>query len=176
MNGDDLTLLADITELGNSLILGTVSLCLSAYLYMIGYRREPLAVILSFLIPATIIGCLKIAFYTCHYNLWGIVSPSGHAAISIGVLGVSALILSKICNGIWRAIIPITLILLALTIAVSRTILGMHTDGDVVIGALIGIAVVTAIGKLILSYRIKGVKAQRLYVRRILLLSEFWSS
>jgi len=153
MNQNHLEILGDITRLGDSIVLGSLSVVLSVYLLMLGYKREPLAIILSFVVPASIIGTLKIAFYTCHTNLWGIVSPSGHAAISIGVLGVSAVILSKICTGLWHTILPAALVLLALVIAISRTILGMHTDGDVVIGGLIGVTVVFAIAKIILGGR-----------------------
>lgn len=155
MNDDYTDFLTDITTLGNSLLLGTLALTLSIYLFVIGYRREPLAMMLGFFVPAAIIGFLKIAFYICDTNLWGIVSPSGHAAISIGVFGLAAIILAKLCTGIWRALIPLTLVALAMVIAVSRTILGMHTDGDVLIGSLIGVAVVIAIAKLVLSYRIE---------------------
>lgn len=150
--GVDLT---TITGLGDSIVLAVFSLALALYLFLIGYRREPLAMILAFILPAIIIGILKISFYICNTNLWGIVSPSGHSAISIGVLGVAALILAKISVGIWRAIIPFVLVFLAITIAISRTILGMHTDGDVVVGSLIGLLVVIIIAKIVLSYRIK---------------------
>lgn len=155
MNENNLDMLSDVTGIGDSVVLGILSLVLAVYFFVLGYRREPLAIIMGFLLPAAIIGTLKIAFYICQTNLWGIVSPSGHSAISISVLGVSALILAKICTGVWRALIPLALVILAIVIALSRTILGMHTDGDVVIGSLIGIAVVIAIGKVILSYRIK---------------------
>ena len=155
MNGNNSDLLRDITGLGDSIVLLSLSSVLSIYFWALGYRREPLALMLGFFTPAAIIGTLKIAFYICHTNLWGIVSPSGHAAISIGVLGLSALILARICTGVLRAIIPILLVVLALVIAISRSILGMHTDGDVVIGSLIGFCVVIAVAKTILSYRIK---------------------
>lgn len=154
MNDDDMMMWANVTELGNSLFLVILSFAISIYLFLMGYRREPLAMILAFFVPAAIIGTLKIAFYTCHINVWGIVSPSGHAAISISVLGVTALILSKLLNGIFRALIPVFLVLLAAIIAISRIILGMHTGEDVIIGSLIGMAVVIAIAKLILSYRV----------------------
>jgi membrane-associated phospholipid phosphatase len=147
--------LTTITGLGDSIVLGAFALTLAFYLLLIGYRREALAMVLAFLLPATIIGFLKITFYICNTNLWGVVSPSGHSAISIGVLGVSSLILAKISVGLWRAIIPFTLIILAITIAISRTILGMHTDGDVVVGSLIGLLVVILIAKVILSYRVR---------------------
>lgn len=155
MNNNDLDMLMDITGVGDSMVLLTFVLALSVYLLILGYRREPLAVGLSFFVPATIIGTLKIAFYICNTNLWGIVSPSGHAAISISVLGISALLFAKLCSGIWRAILPIVLVSLAVIIAVSRTVLGMHTDGDVVIGSLIGVSVVILIAKFVLSYRIQ---------------------
>lgn len=147
--------LTTITGLGDSIVLGAFSVTLAVYLLLIGYRREPLAMILAFILPAAIIGVLKISFYICNTNLWGIVSPSGHSAISIAVLGVAALILAKILTGLWRAIIPFALVGLAITIAISRTILGMHTDGDVVAGSLIGFFVVILIAKIILSYRIR---------------------
>ena len=155
MNDMNTELLTDITELGNALVLFGLSLSLSIYFWVLGYRREPLALMLSFFAPSAIIGVLKIAFYICHTNFFGIVSPSGHAAISISVMGLSALILAKICAGVWRAVIPILLVVLSLVIAISRSILGMHTDGDVMIGSLIGFCIVIAVAKTVLSYRIK---------------------
>lgn len=144
--------LMDLTELGNSLFLVTFALVLAIYLFSLGYRREPLAMVLGFLVPAASIGTLKIAFYTCASNIWGIVSPSGHAALSIGVFGISALILSKVCPKGWSVVVPVILTTLAIVIAISRTVLGMHTDGDVIIGSLIGFGAVAAIAKLVLSY------------------------
>lgn len=174
-------LLTVITGLGNSVLLGGLSLILSVYLWFSGYRREPLALILGFIIPATIIGILKISFYVCNTNLWGIVSPSGHAAISLGVLGVCALILAKICTGLWQIMIPLFLVVLGIIIAVSRTILGMHTDGDVISGSLVGCGAVLAISQMVLENRTGGKagaarrkkKAHPLVVCLLLLLVTF---
>lgn len=150
MNAD---LLTHITELGNFLVLGTISITLCVYLIMIDSRREALAMLLACVIPIAVIGILKISFYTCDTNLFGIVSPSGHAAISMGVLGMAAVIFLKICKGIWRAIVPFCLIALAIIIGMSRVILGMHTLPDVVLGSFIGAVIIVAISKIILTYQ-----------------------
>ncbi len=150
MNADFLT---HITELGNLLVLGTISITLCLYFIMIGSRREALAILLGYVTPIAVIGILKISFYTCDTNLFGIVSPSGHAAISMGVLGMAAVILLKICEGVWKAIVPFCLIALAIMIGMSRVILGMHTLPDVILGSFIGAVIVVVISKIILTYQ-----------------------
>lgn len=148
--------LVTITNMGESFVLGMLSLALFVYFLIIGYRREAIGIIAAFLLPAALIGLLKIIFYSCNANLYGVVSPSGHAAISIGVLGTLALMMAKICIGWGRAVLPIILVTLALTIAISRTLLGMHTDGDVFVGSGIGLGTVFLVARF-MSRRAKSV-------------------
>lgn len=146
-------LLTHITEFGNFLVLGAISITLCLYFIMIGLRREALAIFLGYVTPIAVIGVLKISFYTCNTDLFGVVSPSGHAAISMGVLGMAALILVKISRGVWKAIVPLCLIALAIIIGMSRVILGMHTLPDVILGFLIGTVIIVTISKIILTYQ-----------------------
>jgi len=151
--------LVTITNMGESFMLGMLSLAVFTYFLVIGYRREALGVALAFLLPAAVIGLLKIIFYSCDANIYGVISPSGHAAISIGVLGTLALIMAKICSGWWRAILPLALVGLALTIAITRTLLQMHTNGDVIVGIGTGLVSVFLTAKM-MSHKNKMAKTQ----------------
>jgi len=84
---------------------------------------------------------LKVAFITCgrHWDI-GLVSPSGHAAISLTVYGMAAMVLASWTAGWWRMSLAVAAAALVAAIAVSRVLLGVHTVTEVVVGLLVGAA------------------------------------
>ena len=152
MNMTVITILNHITNLGSSLVLGGIITAFSLYLLLSGHRRYAVVAILGFLIPVSIIGTLKIMFYTCETNLLGIESPSGHTAISIGVFCTIALLLYRLLPRFWGVLLCVVLFLLSGAIAISREILGLHSAADVIVGSVIGSVVVAVLGKYIISF------------------------
>lgn len=146
--------LAFVTDMGDSLVLGAFSLTLAVYLLASGYRREAVAAIAGYGLPAIIITLLKLVFYTCLVQIEGIVSPSGHAALSMGFLGVCALLALKLCPHIWRSLVPLALLTVIAGICISRVVLGIHTVGDVIVGAIVGFGSVILISRVILRRRV----------------------
>ena len=84
---------------------------------------------------------LKVTFITCgrHWDV-GLVSPSGHAAISLTVYGMAAMVLTSWTSGVWRVSLAMAAAVLVAAIAVSRVLLGVHTVTEVVVGLLVGAA------------------------------------
>lgn len=147
-------ILTFLTDMGDSLVLGAFSLTLAVYLLASGSRREAAAAVAGYGLPALIITSLKLAFYTCLVQVEGIVSPSGHAALSTGFLGICGLMALKLCPHIWRSLVPLALLAVIIGICVSRVVLGMHTLGDVLVGASVGLGSVILISQFILRRKV----------------------
>ena len=134
-----------VTDLGDSAVLGGVTLLTGMTLAATGSRRAAALLVLAFLAAAAAMGLLKILFYDCGFRFMAldIRSPSGHAALAVVVWGMLAAITARQLAG-WRKYLPV-LVAASLTglIAVTRVTLGFHTLDEVCIGLLAGMAVMT---------------------------------
>jgi membrane-associated phospholipid phosphatase len=141
MQADIKLLLLFITDLGDSAILGTLSLMVSLCFLFQGGRRESVALLFSLIGTAAAIGIAKILLMGCGSQLRsiGIHSPSGHSALSVAVLGTFALLIRERLPGIYRYVPSVVLLSLAFMIALSRVLLKYHTVAEVALGGCIGI-------------------------------------
>lgn len=140
LSPDDPFLIA-LTDLGDSAVLGGMTLLIGLYLAATGNRRQALALIVCFLGTAAAIAALKLLFYDCGYQVppFDIHSPSGHAALATAVWGTLAAITVKQLTGWLRALPILGAILIIASIAVTRVALGFHTADEVWLGLLVGI-------------------------------------
>lgn len=134
------SLLISITDIGDSAVLGTIVLAISAYLLAKGARKEAVVVLLSFLVASLMVSLVKILLMGCGSSLrhWGLRSPSGHTALSLSVFGMLALLLSGRLKGKKRMLPFLLLIPMALLIAYTRVALGFHSAAEVCAGLIIG--------------------------------------
>lgn len=138
-----------ITMAGDSLVLTAVALALVGWLLAFRRWRVSAAVIVAVggatLFVPFIKSVIQRARPTALYSGAEAFSfPSGHATLSLTILGVLAVILAHhqpIRRRIW---IYTGLIVLAAAIALSRIYLGAHWPSDVGAGALFGLAVASA--------------------------------
>lgn len=94
---------------------------------------------------------LKVTFITCgRYWDAGLVSPSGHAAISLTVYGMAAMLLAFWVSGGWGVALAVAAAVLVAAIAISRVLLRIHTVAEVVVGLLVG---AVALGVFAANYR-----------------------
>lgn len=136
-------LMAIITDVGDSAVLGVLVLALSICLLAQGCRREAIVIFGSFLVTSLCMSIAKILLMGCGSELrhMGLHSPSGHSALSIAVLGTLGLLIRDRMQGKRRYLPLIVLLALAFAIAYSRVALGFHSAKEVAIGIIIGVLV-----------------------------------
>ncbi|MGE0755107.1 MAG: phosphatase PAP2 family protein [Alphaproteobacteria bacterium] len=133
--------LAQITELGDSMLLILACVLVSGWLLIYGYRRAAFALWLSFITTAILITAAKLFFMGCYHDTtYGIQSPSGHAALSLATYGMIAVLFGQSTSGMGRACINIIALFLIALIAASRFILGYHSIAEVLVGLVAGFA------------------------------------
>ncbi len=137
---------AYITDLGDSAVLGAIALATTLFFLFNRCPREAAAMALSFIGAGAVIAFLKISFLSCGQNFLGIQSPSGHAALSVSVLGAYGLVLTRGSKGgLSPVLLPILLSGFGLLIALTRVSLGYHSVSEVILGTITGLAVMLAI-------------------------------
>lgn len=136
-----------LTDIGDSAVLGGATLAGIIYLLISGCRKGAAALALAFLGAAIFIGLIKLLFMGCdnYWHSYNIHSPSGHAALSLAVLGTYGLLIASQLRGRWRFIPTVLFVVLALIIAVTRVKLGAHSVMEVVIGVAVGAIVLSAV-------------------------------
>jgi membrane-associated phospholipid phosphatase len=132
-----------ITDIGDSAVLGGITLAGAVYLALAGCRKGAVALTASFLAAAVLIGLLKLLFIGCdgYWHSWNINSPSGHAALSLAVLGTFGLLVGGRWRGKWRHVPFAAAICLAVLIAATRVKIGVHSVAEVIVGLAVGAAV-----------------------------------
>lgn len=140
-----------LADFGDSAVLIAVVFSTAFYLLWCQHHNEALALVASLILAAGAIAGLKLILLSCGAGYFDIYSPSGHAAMSISVYGVFGLILSSYFKSWRRQLIIFFFFALGLIIAVSRVIMNLHSAGEVVLGIIVGIAIVAAIRLLLLK-------------------------
>ena len=129
-----------ITDCGDLAVLLPLAVGLAVILWRFESRSAVWAWLraLAFCMGATLL--LKISFLACGH-VWGvnIVSPSGHASMSTMVYGALTLVLATHIAR-WRAPIVLSGVFLVGAIALTRTTLHIHTNAEVGIGLVVGLA------------------------------------
>jgi membrane-associated phospholipid phosphatase len=98
---------------------------------------------------------LKLAFTVCGYKLAGsgVMSPSGHTAMSVAVYGGLAAVVAASRNGRGRAAVIAMAGVFTIAIALSRIIVGYHTPIEVAVGLMVGVAALGAMTLVAARYR-----------------------
>jgi membrane-associated phospholipid phosphatase len=139
-------LLLAITEIGDTAVMTALAAIIALYLFWAGSRKSAGLLVLSLLAAAGAIFILKIAFLGCWVKVpfFDLRSPSGHAALSAAVLGTFASIMATQLGGTDRWIPYLVVGPLIVLIAASRTLLGMHTPEEALVGLFVGFCVAVA--------------------------------
>lgn len=159
MNFD--TILHFLSNIGDSAVL--LALVVMGSLYFLALHRfwEAAAVAASFLFSSLVISVLKLFFIGCGNGRYEIVSPSGHAALSLSVYGIFALLIYIRLHGKTRIILPLLVFGVAACIAVSRIIMKYHTLNEVVLGSAVGLSCLGITWYFLLRQKREMVEARR---------------
>ena len=132
-------LLISITDIGDSAVLFGMVVAGCIYLLAAGCRKGVMVLIFAFIFASSLIGILKLLFMGCNgFYKTTMRSPSGHTALSVGVIGAYAMLIASQLKG-WRIYIPyLFAVPLVIAIAVSRVMLGAHTVSEVALGLVAG--------------------------------------
>ena len=138
----------DVTALGSTVVLGTLLLVVTGYLFAAGKRHTGWFVLATVLGGTALNSLLKLAFarprpdlVTPLTQVLTLSFPSGHAALSaICYLTLGALLAQTQTSRAIRIHFIATAMVLTLLVGVSRIYLGVHYPTDVLAGWCIGIA------------------------------------
>lgn len=138
----------DVTALGSTTVLTTISLLVVAYMFLLSNRTMAGLVATSALTGTTAVTLLKAIFdrvrpdsSLAHMAVEGPAFPSSHASMSAVVyLTIAALIASTRPTRAERVLLLTTAAVLALLVGISRIILGVHWATDVIAGWMFGSA------------------------------------
>ena len=133
-----------LTDFGDSAVVLPLACVILAWMFFAeGWRPAALwggAVFLC----AAVTALLKLYFGACTVVDAAIHSPSGHSSMSALVYGGLAVIIALELRGWWRNMAVILGIGLAIAIGLSRIVLRVHTELEVLIGLAAGFAVLIA--------------------------------
>jgi membrane-associated phospholipid phosphatase len=133
-----------ITDFGESSVLLPTAILASGWFWISHHRR--LALVWLFTVGGCALSMMgfKLIFLTCGQYLLGeaVQTPSGHTALSTLFYGAAALTIERISPATARHRTAIFLGALgfALAIGVSRILVNAHTEGEVIIGLMVGSA------------------------------------
>ncbi|HEX3954281.1 MAG TPA: phosphatase PAP2 family protein [Stellaceae bacterium] len=144
-----------VTDFGDTAVTVPLAIVMTGFLVAARQPRLALGWALTVGGCAGAIGALKIVMFACGRPLAdaGLSSPSGHTAISIAVYGGFGILIGATQAQPWRDIVIASGLLLALGIAVSRTVLGFHSVVEVVVGFTVGTAALGCIIAIVARYR-----------------------
>jgi membrane-associated phospholipid phosphatase len=129
-----------LTNLGDSAV--TVPLAVLTCCFLDAARQVRLAFVWSFVILgcAGVIGVLKLLLTACGPGLTfaGMLSPSGHTAMSTAIYGSLSLVIAHSSPPVVRAVVYSSGILLISGIGASRLALRYHAPAEVAAGLIIG--------------------------------------
>jgi membrane-associated phospholipid phosphatase len=157
-----------ISDLGDSAVLLPASLGLLAFLIGFGSRADALAYAAALATGLVAALLAKLALATCGaaHPLFGVESPSGHAAFGAIFYGCLAVLFATGRSAGLRAALYLGALSLVALIGVSRVALEAHTTPEVAVGLLIG-------GVSVALFQMLRVEPERLELSRrtVLLMS-----
>lgn len=125
-----------ITDLGDAAVTVPVAVATAGFLVVARWPRAAALWLLAVGTSGALLAALKFGFASCGRLAPGtILSPSGHAAMSMAVFGsLAVLVGARSGPGVRRGLFAATAALVV-AIGLSRVILGAHTLPEVAIGA-----------------------------------------
>lgn len=134
-------LISALTDLADSALILPLCMILAVGLWLLESRRMAGHFLLALFACLATMALLKLGFLSCGRALGSaVMSPSGHMSLSTFFFGALAAIVFARLPSPWRWLAPLTALGLAITIGVTRVMLGAHNPVEVVIGGLAGLA------------------------------------
>lgn len=129
-----------LTDFGDTAVTLPVVLATLAILVLFRQWRTALAWGAAMAGAGAVIGGLKIAFAICGHTIGirGIVSPSGHTAMSVAVYGSLAVLITRRGRPTLQWASLALALCFAAVIAFSRSVLHLHSSGEVAVGTAVG--------------------------------------
>lgn len=139
-----------LTDFGDSAVTLPLALFVALILVWRGRRSTAAAWLLAVGACGVSIAVLKLLLGSCASTplLPGLISPSGHAAMSMAVYGSFAVLASAPLGRTGAVLVRALALALVAAIAWSRLVLGAHTGTEVVAGLAIGALAVLAFATL----------------------------
>jgi hypothetical protein len=133
-----------VTDFGDSAITLPLALLTLGFLAVSRQSRLAQAWVAAIGGAAVAIGVLKLGFGACgsRSGFPGILSPSGHTAISTAVYGSLAVLLGTVLPQHPRRLFHLGAALLVGSIAISRWVLHKHDAAEIAVGFAVGITAV----------------------------------
>jgi membrane-associated phospholipid phosphatase len=130
-----------VTNFGDSVFVLPMAMGAMAYLGCRGHRSLAVALAVAIAGCGLAMVALKLLFGSCviRFGATGIVSPSGHVAMSTVVYGCFAVLLARRGGPGWRSVAPMTgAVALIGAILVSRVVLLAHSVPETEVGLAVG--------------------------------------
>lgn len=154
-----------VTNLGDSAILLPLSAGIFLWLLAFCSRQAAGAWALAMLAAVVPIALLKFALQTCDpLSRLRLVTPSGHAAFGTAVYGGLAMLAARQRPG-WAVPAFAAAAILVAGICATRLMIGVHSEGEVLIGLAVGTASLP-----VLYNRIRRLPSFAIDVRRVALV------
>jgi membrane-associated phospholipid phosphatase len=149
------TIWSFVTDFGDTAVTVPLAVLVTGFLFAAKQPRLAIGWTSVILFCAGVTGALKLAFTICGYPLAhsGLMSPSGHTAMSIVVYGGLAAIVGNGLRAPARAVLIAAAAIFTIGIALSRTIVASHTPIEVAIGVVIGVVALGAMIAVAARYR-----------------------
>ena len=129
-----------VTDFGDSAVTVPLALLTLGFLLAAGQRRVALGCVLAISGCAAVIGALKVVLGACGPLIPGVISPSGHTAMSTAVYGGLALLVSSELAPARRRAVLVVAGIAVVGIGLSRLVLHDHKPAEIVVGLVIGAA------------------------------------
>jgi membrane-associated phospholipid phosphatase len=149
------TIWSFVTDFGDTAVTVPLAVMVTGFLFAAKQPRLAIGWALVILVCAGVTGAVKLAFTVCGYPLAGsgLMSPSGHTAMSIAVYGGLAAIVGSSLGAPARAALIAAAAIFTIGIALSRTIVGSHTPIEVAVGLVVGVAALGPMIAVVARYR-----------------------
>jgi undecaprenyl-diphosphatase len=140
-----------ITNFGDDAVTGALAVTIVAYMALVRDKKAALTMASAFISCVVLLALAKMALFSrCETTtvLYGLRSPSGHSGMTIVVYGLSAAFIATALKG-WAKVVPYLLAgVLAVLVSISRVLIHAHSESDVIVGSLIGLATSVAAWKI----------------------------
>jgi membrane-associated phospholipid phosphatase len=149
------TIWSFVTDFGDTAVTVPLAILVTGFLFAAMRPRLAIGWASVILLCVGMISALKLAFTICGYPFagLGLMSPSGHTAMSVAVYGGLAAVIGSDRKAPARRLLIPAAVIFTIAIALSRTIAGQHTPVEVAIGLIVGIAALGVMIVLAARYR-----------------------